>query len=437
MTTSLRVLLLQDVEEDAALIVRQLRECGYEPEFRCVNTAEGLLDALTQSEWDVVISEYKMRHLSALDALRIVQDRVKGLPFMVVSGTVEEEVVVECMRAGAVDFVSKNRLLRLGPAVAREVLGASGRYARTNSEAAERKSEAGARTVVFASSEGIVIMDCARRVRYVNPAAEVMLGCTAGSLVGHELPFHPCKDSNGGEVDVVSGTGASLTVEVRTSRIDWAGEDSTLVVLHDITMRKRVETQLKDSFVNLADTLSRAMASRDPYTTGHQQRVAGLVVQVGTMMGLNQEQLWELRLGGLLHDVGKVAVPESLLTKPGRLTAEEFDIVRTHSQEGYEILRESGLPTAVALMALHHHESLDGSGYPQHLLSDALSLEDRILTASNVLESLTSFRPYRRAFEKGTAVSMLVAESGSRFDPAVVACLTELVERGEFAPGER
>jgi len=435
MKTSLRVLLLQDIEGDAAPILRQLRESGYEPEFRLVNTAEGLRDALTQSEWDVVVSEYKMRELSALEALRLVQDRGKDTPFVVLSGAVEEEVVVECVSAGAVDFVSRKRLSRLGPAVARIVLGASGRRARKDSESALRKNEAGASTVVSASSEGIVIVDHARRVRYVNPAAEMMLGHSAGSLVGHELPIHRGEESNDGEVDLVSATGASLTVEVRTSRIDWAGEDSTLVVLHDITMRKRVETQLKDSFVNLADTLSRAMASRDPYTTGHQQRVAGLVVQVGARMGLNQEQLWELRLGGLLHDVGKVAVPESLLTKPGRLTAEEFDLVKTHSQEGYEILRESGLPSAVALMALHHHESLDGSGYPQHLLSDALSLEDRILTASNVLESLTSFRPYRRAFEMSTAVSMLVAESGSRFDPAVVSCLTDLVEEGAFVPG--
>jgi putative nucleotidyltransferase with HDIG domain len=437
MTNRLRVLLIEDIEEDAALVLRQLRTAGYEPESRRVQTEDELLDALSQSEWDVVISEYKMRRFSAPDALRIVQDRVKDLPFVVVSGTVGEDVAVECMRAGAVDFLSKNRLVRLGPAVSREVLAASGRRARRSAESALRTSEASARQIVFASNEGILIVDGTLLVRYVNPAAEVMLGRTAGALVGHELPFPLCGDSNGGEASLVSATGAALTVEVRTSRIDWAGEDSTLVVLHDITMRKRVETQLKNSFVNLADTLSRAMASRDPYTTGHQQRVAGLVVQVGSRMGLNQEQLWELRLGALLHDVGKVAVPERLLTKPGRLTAEEFDIVKTHSQEGYEILRESGLPTAVALMALHHHESLDGSGYPQHLPSESLNLEDRILIASNVLESLTSFRPYRRAFEMGTAVSMLVAESGTRFDPAVVSCLTELVEKGEFVPGGR
>jgi len=437
MAHRLRVLLIEDIEEDAALILRQLRTAGYEPESRCVRTEEELRDALSQSEWEVVISEYRLEHLSAPDALHIVQDRVKDLPFMVVAGTVGEEVAVECMRAGAVDFLSKNRLLRLGPAVAREVLAASGRRARRSAESALHKSETSARTVVVESSEGIIIIDRTGRVRYVNPAAEVMLGCTAGTLVGHELPLRLYDDSNSGEIDMVSGTGVSLTVEVRTTRIDWAGEDSMLVILHDITMRKMVETHLRDSFMKLADTLSRAMASRDPFTTGHQQRVAGLVVRVGTRMGLNEEQLWKLRLGGLLHDVGKVAVPERLLTKPGRLTAEEFDIVKTHSQEGYEILKESGLPTVVALMALHHHESLDGSGYPQHLRSEALSLEDRILIASNVLESLTSFRPYRRAFEMDNVVSMLVAESGTRFDPAVVSCLTELVERGEFVQGVR
>lgn len=428
MPTRLRVLLVEDVPEDSELLLRQLRASGYEPEYRRVDT---------EAEWDIVISDYKMPHFSAPDALRAVQELVRDVPFIVVSGTVAEDVAVECMRAGAADFVAKNRLVRLGPAVARELQESAGRRARRRAESALRRSEASARKIVAASGEGIVIVDRAGLVRYVNPAAGTMLGQPAAALLGAAPPFSLSEQPGALEVELLPASGEPVTVELRHSSIDWAGEDSVVVFLHDITLRKLAERQLKDSFVSLADTLSRAMASRDPYTTDHQQRVADLVVLAGSRLGLDGERLWQLRLGGLLHDVGKVAVPESLLTKPGGLTAEEFDIVRTHAREGYEILKASGLPPAVALMALHHHENLDGTGYPDGLRGDALSLEARILTACNALESLTSFRPYRRAFSPQSALSRLVGGSGTKYDPAVVDCLNGLVAAGEYVPGRR
>jgi putative nucleotidyltransferase with HDIG domain len=261
-----------------------------------------------------------------------------------------------------------------------------------------------------------------------------MLGGRTASLVGAELPVPLPDGGETAEIDLTTISGTPMVVEVRTSHIDWAQQESTLVILHDITMRKQAEIQLRDSFVTLADTLSRAMASRDPYTTDHQQRVAALVVLVGSRMGLGEERLWALRLGGLLHDIGKVSVPESLLTKPGKLTSEEFALAQTHAQEGFAILKDTGLPPAVALMALHHHEFLNGTGYPEGLTGESLSLEDRILVACNLVESLTSFRPYRRAFKLDAAVARLVDGSGTNYDPSVVSCVTELISRGEFLP---
>jgi len=435
MRTTLRVLLIEDSSEPAETMRGHLRAAGFEPDMRYVSSEQALREALSESQWDIVISSYRLSGMSALAALRVVQDTVRDLPFIVYSGLEDEDAAIECLRAGAADYLSGDHLARLGPVIAREVRVAAGRRDRKLMESALRKREASARRIVAASSEGTVVVDGKRLVRYLNPAAETMLGRDAERLLGRELPLGLDGASGSSEVDMLPVCGVPIIVEVRWSAIDWGGEEATLVILHDVTIRRRAEAQLRDSFVTLADTLSRAMASRDPYTTNHQQRVAGLVLQVGARMGLKDAQLWELRLGGLLHDVGKVAVPETLLTKPGRLTPEELEIVRTHPQQGYDILKDAGLPPAVALMALHHHESLDGTGYPQGLSGNALTLQDRILTASNVLESLTSFRPYRRAFTVERALSTLREGVGRQFDADVVDCLHGLVSAGAYQPG--
>lgn len=189
MTDRLRVLLVEDAPEDVEILLRQLRAAGYEPEYRQVDTEDALRESLASENWDLVISDYNLPRFSALDALRMVQEQAEGLPFIVVSGTLVEDVVVECMRAGAADFVAKNRLVRLGPAVARELRESAARRARSHAEGALRRSEASARKIVTASSEGIAIVDRAGLVRYVNPAAERMFGRPAKTLPGNRLPF--------------------------------------------------------------------------------------------------------------------------------------------------------------------------------------------------------------------------------------------------------
>jgi HD-GYP domain-containing protein (c-di-GMP phosphodiesterase class II) len=170
--------------------------------------------------------------------------------------------------------------------------------------------------------------------------------------------------------------------------------------------------------------------------TNHQRRVADFVVQVGSRLGLSAERLWRLRLGGLLHDVGKIAVPELILTRPGKLSKEELELVRTHPEAGYEILRDVGLPPVVPLLALHHHERLDGSGYPHGLTGDSLSMEDRILGVCNIVEAMGAHRPYRRGLGKREVVAEIVAGRGTRYEPAVVDCVLGLLESGEFVLGE-
>jgi len=433
-TVRLRVLLVEDSEDDALLILRQLARSGYEVEHVRVQTRAQMVDAMERQEWDVILCDYKLPRFNAPDALRSLQEAGLDIPFIVVSGTVGEDVAVSCMRAGAADFLSKFNLRRLGPAVARELQDAAHRKARRRAEVALRRTAENARKIIAASLDGVVVVDTNGVVQFANPTAEMMLGNTNGGLVGRQFDV-PIALGRGGEVDLSDRAGRPLVVETGFSDVQWEEESAYLVTLHDVTDRMRSEQQLRDSFVVLADTLSLATASRDPYTTNHQRRVADLVGQVGVRLGLDENELWDLRMGALLHDIGKVAVPEAILTKPGRLSPEETELVRTHVQEGYRILQSTQLPPPVSRMVLHHHELLDGSGYPQGLTEEELSLPDRILALCNIVEAMGSFRPHRTGRSIEEVLAEAQAGAGVRYDIAVAEAVTDILQRGSFVLG--
>ncbi|HBR10507.1 TPA: hypothetical protein DD712_04600 [Candidatus Acetothermia bacterium] len=165
----------------------------------------------------------------------------------------------------------------------------------------------------------------------------------------------------------------------------------------DITERKQAEAALKLSFLNLAETVSRVFTLRDPFIAEHRQTTATLARAVGEKMGLAAERLEALYIGSLLHDIGKISIPEMILRKPGKLTEEEWGLVRTHPQHGYAVLKDADLAWPVAELALHHHERLDGSGYPDGLKGDELILEVRILAVCNVVDAMSALRPHRPA----------------------------------------
>lgn len=208
----------------------------------------------------------------------------------------------------------------------------------------------------------------------------------------------------------------------------------------DITRRKRTRTklqrsqqELRQSFIELAETTSRVLGVRDPYTEQHEQRVADIAGEVGKRMGLDEDTVLGLYLGGMLHDIGKITVPETILTKPGELKDVEWEMIKSHPKVGYnQILADTDFPWPVAEMTLHHHERLDGSGYPDGLEGEELSLEVRILGAVDVVEAMSTRRPYREARSKERTLNVLEEGKGEKFDPEVIEILVEMIEKGEI-----
>jgi len=206
----------------------------------------------------------------------------------------------------------------------------------------------------------------------------------------------------------------------------------------DITERKRAEKQVEESASQLRQmmegtvkAISSALEFRDPYTHGHEKRVAELSCAIAAEMGLPAGQVEGVRITGYMHDLGKIAIPAEILFKPGKLSDHEFSIVKTHPQFGYDILKEIKFVWPVALATLQHHERLDGSGYPQGLKGDAILLEARILAVADVVETMASHRSYRPAIGLEAGLKEISENKGILYDANVVdACLRVFKERG-------
>jgi putative two-component system response regulator len=172
---------------------------------------------------------------------------------------------------------------------------------------------------------------------------------------------------------------------------------------------------------------------RDPYTAGHQHRVAQLACAIAEKMGLAAPTIEGLRIAGILHDVGKIRIPVSILSRSGKLLDAEFEMLKIHPQVSYEILKDIPFPWPVAKMALQHHERIDGSGYPQGLRGDEILPEAKILAVADVTEANSSFRPYRPAHGIQAALELLAQQKGIKYDANVVSACLELFSDGNFA----
>jgi len=210
-------------------------------------------------------------------------------------------------------------------------------------------------------------------------------------------------------------------------------------VVRDITERVRARQdleksrgQLRQGLIGTIVAVSRAVEARDPYTAGHQQRVARLARCIAQEMRLNAERIEGLRMGATIHDIGKIHLPAEILSNPGKLSAMEFELIKTHAQVGYDILKDIPFPWPVADIAWQHHERINGTGYPQGLKGDEICLEARIVAVADVVEAMSSHRPYRAALGIDAALEEIKMHRGQWFDPAAVDACLKLFREKKF-----
>jgi len=236
--------------------------------------------------------------------------------------------------------------------------------------------------------------------------------------------------------------GRILEVEITTHEIDFLGRRAVLVLAHDVTQRLAAErateaalARVKTTLLATADAVSRIVELRDPYTAGHERRVAIMSADIGRTLGLDPDRVEGLRVAGFLHDLGKITVPAEILAKPGRLSAIEMEIIRMHPERGFEVLRSIDFPWPVAAVAHQHHERIDGSGYPRGLHGPDIVLEARIVAVADVVESMASDRPYRPGLGLAAALEEIEKNAGRLYDPLIAtACLRLFREDGYTLP---
>lgn len=644
METPIRVLMVEDSEDDALLLLRELRRSGYEPAYQRVDTPEAMKAALAAQAWDVITADYVLPRFSGLAALKAAQESGADAPFIIVSGKIGEETAVEAMKAGAQDYVMKTNLKRLGSVVARELEDAEMRRRRRQAEEALRESEERFRILTEASPAGVFYTDAGGNCRYVNErwcaiaglAQQEALGMAwvdalhpddrervleqwdralkAGETFRAEYRFrnragktawvigHAAALRHDGVVTAYIGTVTDITDRkeaeeslARTNRalkvlsacneetihatdelqllqamcrvivqtggygmawvglverdaqktlrpVAWAGgagdypdgarftwadtpwgrdpagssgrypkarvcrdvhTGQTLgpwhaeaekrgyrsfvslplcwadevfgalciyaaepdafaqgdpELLNDLandlafgimSLRTRMERdlavqewqreqeKLRNSLEETIEVIASTVEMRDPYTAGHQHRVADLAAAIARELELSEEQIQGIRLAGTVHDLGKVYVPAEILNKPGPLSEAEFAIVRAHSRVGHEVLKKVDFPWPIAQMVLQHHERLNGSGYPHGIRDSEILTGARILAVADVVEAIVSHRPYRPALDLDHALAEIRSRRGILYDPgAVDACLRLFGEKGfAFAGG--
>ncbi len=319
-----------------------------------------------------------------------------------------------------------------------------------------KASEENYRDLILNLGDGVSIVDLREIFTFANPAMDAIFGLPPGQLVGHwisefvsdesmvEIRRQTEKRSRGErssyEIEITTPAGQHRQILVSATP-KYQNDDfiGTLSIVRDITDRRLAVEELTRSYTRLnramdqtINALATTLGKRDPYTSTHQRRVTQLVLAIARDLGLPEAQVAGIRVASILHDIGKIYIPSEILAKPTKLTEVEFDIIKNHSLAGYEILQGIEFPWPVADIVHQHHERLDGSGYPKGLGGDQILLEAKILSVADVVEAISSDRPYRPAHSIETALDEITKFQGRYYAPEVVAVCLDLFKNKQF-----
>lgn len=459
---TLQVLIVDDSEDDALLIIRELKKSGYNPFYKRVETADDMKKALQENQWDIVLCDYKMPQFSAPAAITVLKEANLDIPIIIISGTIGEETAVECMRLGAHDYLMKTNLPRLCPAVSRELREAEIRNNKKKAEEALGQSEEKYRNILENIEDGYYEVDLAGNFTFFNNSMCIILGYSRDEMIGmNNRQFtneenakklfeafnrvyrtgEPAKEF---DWQIIRKDGTKKYIEASVSLLKDSSDNirGFRGIVHDITERKLAEVTLQKTLESLKkavgttiQVLVSALESRDPYTAGHQFRVAHLACAIAEEMGIVKDKIDGIFLAGSIHDIGKISVPTEILTKPTKLTELEFCLIKEHPQTGYEMLKHVESPWPLAQIVHQHHERIDGSGYPNHLKGNEIIIEARIMAVADVVEAMASHRPYRPSLGIEPALGEIKKNKGILFDEAVAdACLRLFTEKGYKLP---
>jgi len=333
---------------------------------------------------------------------------------------------------------------------------------RKRAEESLKNAEAHSRGIIESAKDAFISMNSSGIITEWNPEAERMFGFCKEEAIGNKLSEtvipeeYRAMHTRGLERHLETGESKVLNKPLQIHGLHKDGhlfpielsiapliDNQSLTFnafIRDLTEHheaqeklRESEAALKNSLIGTIGAICKAVEARDPYTSGHQLRVSRLAKSIAQELGFDSDQIEGVKVGAMIHDIGKIQTPSEILSKPSTLNKLEYQIIQTHANTGYEILKDVDFPWPVADIAHQHHEHLDGSGYPQGLKGDEICIEARIIAVADTVEAVASHRPYRPSLGTEAALNEISANRGTWYDPDVVDACLKLFKEEKFA----
>lgn len=454
MDNTVHILLIEDDSAHAELIQRAFEDRGDEAQLTVANTLEEARRHLANFKPTLIIADWRLPDGDSSELLS-EEHSVSNPPVIIMTSYGNERNAVDVMKSGALDYIVKSsESMTDMPHIAENAIKQWQILQRQESmQIALAESEAQFRLMAENSSDMISKHDASGTFLYVSPACRTLLGYEPEELIGTVVTplLHPEDASR--LLDLLATPvwdDITTTVHYRARRKNgeyvWLETTARLFFdklsqkqefqasSRDITERKQSQEALQKAHADLQEAYDRtiegwvlALDLRDRETEGHTKRVTEMTAKLARKLNCTEEELVHIRRGALLHDMGKMGIPDEILQKPGPLTDDEWVIMRRHPQYAYQMLSPINYLSQALIIPYYHHERWDGSGYPHKLKGKDIPLHARLFSVVDVWDALSSDRPYRKGLPSNEIVEYLQKEAGRLFDPEIVEIFIPLI----------
>lgn len=446
--TTYNILLVEDDRSTAEIIKQYISKLGYTVSG-AVTTGEDAITHIKDNTTDVVLMDITLEgRIDGVESAKHINEQ-HNVPVIYITSSSDASTIERIKDTNAFGYIIKpfdKRDLKASIEMA---------MLRFQMEQTLIENENKFSTILHSIGDAVIVINSAEEITYMNPVAEFMTESKFSSVIGKKIAsvVHIENDAieelkgNSQLIGRKNKVGNFLiSKKGKRTHIDYSVSPQkdahgnllgTVMVIRDITESVKNQERLEASFAELRKAMGgiiQAMAqtveTRDPYTAGHQRRVADLARTIAVEMGLPNDKIEGIRMSGVIHDLGKISIPAEILSKPGRISEIEYSLIKGHPQTGYDILKTIEFPWPVADIVHQHHERIDGSGYPLGLMRDDILIESKVMAVADVVEAMASHRPYRASLGTDVALEEIIKNRGKIYEPDVVdACVKIFKEK--------